>query len=829
MSGYDPTTIESKWQQVWADEATWEVPNPGDPGFDDSKPKSYVLEMLPYPSGEPHVGHLKCYAVGDAIAHFRRRHGFQVIHPMGYDAFGLPAENNAIKTGEPPRVATERSIASFRRQFREWGISIDWARELGTHTPEYYRWTQWIFLRLFEKGLAYRTEAPVQWCPKDATVLANEQVVDGRCERCGTEVIQRNLEQWFFRITEYAERLLADFDLLESWPEHVITMQRNWIGRSEGAEVVFRCEEVDLDFPVFTTRPDTLFGATFFVLAPEHPELKRLVAGTPAEDAVREYVDRVGRESAEERGAEDREKTGVPLGRSVVNPVNGEEIPMFVADYVLMEYGTGAIMAVPGHDSRDYEFARKFDLPVVRVIEGEDPEAAREEAGLPYPGDGPMTGSGRFDGKGNREAYDEIVEWLRAEGRGRPSVNYRLRDWLVSRQRYWGAPIPVVYCEACGVVPVPDDQLPVELPEIEDYAPQGKSPLAAAEDWVATECPRCQAPARRETDTMDTFVDSSWYFIRYLDPQNDEAPWDRAAADHWLPVDQYIGGVEHAILHLMYARFFTKALADIGRLDVQEPFANLFAQGMITRDGAKMSKSRGNTVSPGDYVERYGADTARTYVCFMGPPERGGDWTDEGVEGVNRFLSRLWRLCEEVRERTQPGEPDGAREGPARELLAKAHWAIDKSTRDFQRGFQFNTAISAVMELVNDAYRLKDGLFDDAAGGAALRFATATAASLIFPFAPHLGSEVYERLTGDRVWELPWPQADPAMLASDTVTLIVQVNGKLRDRIEAPAEAPKEELLALARASEKVARHLDGKEVVKEIVVPGKLVNLVVR
>jgi len=829
MAGYDPKAIERKWQQVWAEEKTWEVANPGQPGFDGSKPKSYVLEMLPYPSGEPHVGHLKCYAVGDAIAHFRRRHGFEVIHPMGYDSFGLPAENNAIKTGEPPRVATERSIESFQRQFREWGISIDWSRELATHTPEYYRWTQWIFLQLFERGLAYRTEAPVQWCPKDATVLANEQVVDGRCERCGTEVVQRNLEQWFFRITDYADRLLEDFELLESWPEHVITMQQNWIGRSEGAEVTFRCEEVDLDFPVFTTRPDTLFGATFFVLAPEHPELERLVAGTPAEEEVREYVNRVGRESAEERGAEDREKTGVPLGRSVVNPVNGESIPMFVADYVLMEYGTGAIMAVPGHDSRDYEFAQKFGLPVKRVIEGEDPELARDEQGLPYPGDGEMVDSGRFDGKHNREAYDAIVAWLREEGRGKSAVNYRLRDWLVSRQRYWGAPIPVVYCEECGIVPVPEEQLPLELPEIEDYAPQGKSPLAAAEDWVGTECPRCGAAARRETDTMDTFVDSSWYFLRYLDAENKDAAWDRTAADHWMPVDQYIGGVEHAILHLMYARFFTKALADLGSLGVQEPFANLFTQGMITRDGAKMSKSKGNTVSPGEYVERYGADTARTYVCFMGPPERGGDWTDEGVEGVNRFLSRLWRLCAEVGERAEAREAAAAAEGDARELLAKAHWAIDKATRDFNRGFQFNTVISAVMELVNEAYRLKDGLYGTPEGAESVRFATATAASLIFPFAPHLGAEVYERLTGERVWEQPWPQADPELLSSDTVTLVVQVNGKLRDRIEAPAEASKEELLQLARESEKVARHLDGGEIVKEIVVPGKLVNLVVR
>jgi len=835
VAGYDPKSIEAKWQQVWAEERTWEVANPGQPGYDGSKPKSYVLEMLPYPSGEPHVGHLKCYAVGDAIAHFRRRHGFEVIHPMGYDSFGLPAENNAIKTGEPPREATRRSIESFSRQFRSWGISIDWSRELATHTPEYYRWTQWIFLRLLERGLAYREEAPVQWCPEDATVLANEQVVDGRCERCGTEVEQRRLEQWFFKITEYADRLLADFELLESWPEHVVTMQRNWIGRSEGAEVVFRCDEVGVDFPVFTTRPDTLFGATFFVLAPEHPELERLVAGTPAEDEVREYVNRVARESAEERGAEDREKTGVPLGRSVVNPVNGEEIPMFVADYVLMEYGTGAIMAVPGHDARDYEFARRFDLPVQRVIEGEDPETACDPRGLPYAGDGQMTNSGRFDGSHNREAYEEIVAWLAEEGRGEAAVNYRLRDWLVSRQRYWGAPIPVVYCDACGsggapaIVPVPAEQLPVELPEVDDYAPQGRSPLAAAEDWVATECPRCGGPARRETDTMDTFVDSSWYFIRYLDPRNGQAAWDRAAADHWLPVDQYIGGVEHAILHLMYARFFTKALADLDTLSVQEPFANLFTQGMITRDGAKMSKSRGNTVSPAEYVERYGADTARTYVCFMGPPERGGDWSDEGVEGVHRFLSRLWRLCEELESRGGEGADAPVAEGEARGLLAKAHWAIDKATRDFQRGFQFNTAISAVMELVNEAYRLKDGLYADPAGVAAVRFATATAASLVFPFAPHLGAEVWERLEGGRVWESPWPEADPALLASDTFALVVQVNGKLRDRIEAPAGASEAELLALARESEKARRHLDGRQVVKEIVVPGKLVNLVVR
>jgi leucyl-tRNA synthetase len=832
MDRYDPSEIEARWRGVWEEEHTWEVPNPGQPGFDDSAPKCYVLEMLPYPSGDPHVGHLKNYAIGDAMAHYRRRNGFQVVHPMGFDAFGLPAENNAIKTGEPPRVATERSIEAYRKAFHRLGLSFDWARELSTHEPSYYRWTQWIFLQLLERGLAYRAEALVHWCPVDQTVLANEQVIDGHCERCGNLVEARQLEQWFFRITDYADRLLDDLDTID-WPEHVKTMQRNWIGRSHGAEVVFRCEDVGIDFPVFTTRPDTLFGATFFVLAPEHPDVERLAAGTEHEAAVRDYVNEATRWTPEERGSEERQKTGVPLGRTITNPVNGEQIPMFVADYVLMEYGTGAIMAVPGHDKRDYDFARAFDLPIRRVIAGTDPDESQDDEGLPYSGDGQMVNSGRFDGKQNREAYDEIVAWLESEGRGKPTVHYRLRDWLVSRQRYWGCPIPVVYCETDGIVPLPEDQLPVLLPEVDDYAPKGRSPLAAATDWVETECPRCGGPALRETDTMDTFVDSSWYFLRYLDAHNDHAAWDRAAVDYWMPVDQYIGGVEHAILHLMYARFFTKALADMGHLGVQEPFGRLFTQGMITRDGAKMSSSKGNVVSAAETVERYGADTARTYVCFMGPPAGGGDWTDESVEGVHRFLTRLWRLKEEIAERTSAGESEASAAGatgtPAGDLLRKAHWAIDKVTRDIERDFGFNTAIAAVMELVNEAYRVKDDLYGDAAGESALRFATATAASILFPFAPHLGCDVYEAMTGRRVWEDPWPKADPELLASDIFTLVVQVNGKRRAGVEAPADASREELVELARANAAVQRHIDGKEVVKEVVVPGKLVNLVVR
>jgi leucyl-tRNA synthetase len=834
-SRYDPQEIEPRWQAVWARERTWEVVNEGTavstPGDGARAQSSYVLEMLPYPSGEPHIGHLKVYSVGDAIAHYHRRLGRRVLHPMGYDAFGLPAENHAIKTGVHPRDSTAESIASFQRQFRRWGISIDWSRELATCEPDYYRWTQWIFLELFHAGLAYRKEAAVKWCPHDQTVLANEQVdAEGHCERCGALVEVRQLEQWFLRITDYAERLLSDLDEI-AWPEHVKTMQRNWIGRSEGAEVTFRCEELSSDYPVFTTRPDTLFGATFFVMAPEHPDVMRLAQGTEHERAVSEYINQALNETNEERGNAEKPKTGVPLGRTVTNPVNGEQIPMYVADYVLMEYGTGAIMAVPAHDERDYAFARAFDLPIRRVIEGvpedgSDTPAGTDEHGLPYTGDGPLVNSrADFDGKHNREALGAIVEWLDREGKGHASVNYRLRDWLVSRQRYWGCPIPIVYCERCGLVPVPVEHLPVRLPDIEDYTPKGRSPLAAAEDWVNTTCPSCSGSARRETDTMDTFVDSSWYFLRYCDARNDQAAWDPAVLREWMPVDQYIGGVEHAILHLLYARFFTKALADLGHLDFQEPFQALFTQGMVTKDGAKMSKSRGNVVSPAALVERYGADTARCYILFIGPPDQDADWSDEGMEGVHRFLSRLWRLVAETVDRGEEASSPAYRD-PADDdlkLMRKTHWAIEKVSGDLRR-FAFNTAIAAVMELLNECSRLRESVTVET-----LRFSLGTAASLLFPFAPHVCADMYERLTGARVWEEPWPQADPALLESDTYELVCQVNGKLRDRVQAAADASAEELKALCKAAPNVQAHLDGKEVVKEIVVPGKLVNLVVR
>jgi leucyl-tRNA synthetase len=812
---YDPKEIEPRWQRVWADERSWEVSNEPD-----GRPESYVLEMLPYPSGEPHIGHLKVYSVGDAVAHFHRRTGRRVLHPMAYDAFGLPAENQAIKTGQHPRESIDASIAAFQRQFREWGISIDWSREFATHEPSYYRWTQWIFLKLFERGLAYRKQAAVKWCPNDQTVLANEQVIDGRCERCGWEVEARQLEQWFFRITDYADRLVDDLDAIE-WPEHVKTMQRNWIGRSEGAEVTFRCDEMGIDYPVFTTRPDTLFGATFFVMAPEHPDVERLAAGTGQEDEVRRYVNHALTESSEERGAADKEKTGVFLGRHVVNPVNGERLPIYVADYVLMEYGTGAIMAVPAHDERDFAFAQRFDLPIRRVV------ADPEDGELPYSGDGRLVNSHpEFDGLPNRDALERIVAWLDREGKGHASVNYRLRDWLLSRQRYWGCPIPIIHCGRCGVVAVPEADLPVLLPDVRDYAPRGRSPLAAAEDWVNVRCPSCGGDARRETDTMDTFVDSSWYFLRYCDARNDERPWDRAALRAWMPVDQYIGGVEHAILHLMYARFFTKALADLGHLDVQEPFGRLFTQGMITRDGAKMSKSRGNVISPQAYVERFGADTARCYILFIGPPDQDADWSDSGVEGVHRFLGRLWRLSADVAA-TTPDEPAPAVLSDADlELLRKAHWAIEKVTNDMAGRFAFNTAIAAIMELTNTVSRRREE--GDAAPGA-LRFALSTAASLLFPFAPHTAADAYDRLTGMRVWEQPWPAADEAFLESDTYELVCQVNGRVRDRVQAPSAAERDELEALCVAAPNVRAHIDGRDVVKVVVVPRKLVNVVVR
>jgi leucyl-tRNA synthetase len=812
MERYEPKAIEEKWQRIWRDERAFEVPNPGPGELEAHSQKTYVLEMLPYPSGDLHMGHVRNYMLGDVVAHFRRRHGFAVMRPMGFDAFGLPAENAAIQEGANPRDATDRNIAAIRTQMERMGWAIDWSRVLATHEPGYYRWTQWLFLRFFEKGLAYRKEAPVKWCPNDQTVLANEQVVDGRCERCGAEVEARNLEQWFFKITDYADALLDEMALLEEWPERVLTMQRNWIGRSAGADLIFRVDELGDEVEVFTTRPDTLYGATFFVVAPEHPLVPRLVEGTEHEPEVLDYVRHSGARSAVER--EEKEKDGVFTGRYVLNPVNDERIPIWVADYVLMEYGTGAIMAVPAHDERDYAFAERYGLEIRRVVEpagGSEPLA--EGAFSAHTENERLVNSGDFSGMPANEGGRAIVEKLAEQGLARPTIRYRLRDWLLSRQRYWGAPIPVVFCEECGIVPVPDEDLPVLLPEVTEYLPKGRSPLAAAEDWVRTTCPRCGREARRETDTMDTFVDSSWYFLRYADPHNDHGPFDRELVDYWLPVNQYIGGVEHAILHLLYARFFVKVLNDLGLVGFREPFARLFTQGMLYRDGAKMSKSRGNVISPDEYVERHGADAVRMYLLFIGPVDQDAEWQDAGFEGIVRFLHRLWRI---VLEQSESPVVESVPDTP---LARKAHRTIAKVTDDIGRRFALNTPIAAVMELVNEIQRAPD---DPAA-----RFATETAVSLIQPYASHIAEELWERLGHERLWEHPWPEADPALLEVETVEVVVQVNGRIRDRLHVSPDTPDDELVALAHESARVQAHLDGADVARTVVVPGKLVNFV--
>jgi leucyl-tRNA synthetase len=804
---YDPKTIEEKWQRVWADTGADAVANPDDPASS-AEPKSYVVEMLPYPSGSLHMGHMLVYTIGDVVTRFRRRNGMHVLHPMGWDAFGLPAENAAIRGGGHPREMTERNIESIRASMQRAGWSYDWSRELSTHDPAYYRWQQWQFLRFLEQGLAYRKGAPVKWCPNDQTVLANEQVLgDGTCERCGALVESRVMEQWFFRITDYAQALLDDLDTVD-WPESIKARQRNWIGRSEGAEIDFRIAEWDEDVTVFTTRPDTLYGATFFVLAPEH----ELVARIESEE-VQAYVRRAAAKKTEERAAAE-EKTGVFTGLHAVNPVNGERLPVYVADYVLTDYGTGAIMAVPAHDTRDFAFAQAFGLPVRQVVRPADREVDESEPYVAHTEGEVLVNSAEFDGLQAPEGGRRIVERLAAEGRGRFAVNYRLRDWGFSRQRYWGSPIPVVYCDECGIVPVPDDELPVVLPEIEDYKPKGRAPLEQAEDWVRTACPRCGGEGRRETETMDTFVDSAWYFLRYCDPHNESAPFSREIVDYWNPVDLYIGGVDHATMHMIYARFWMKVLNDLGYIGFREPFAAFFSNGWVTSGKTKISKRAGASVGPADVIDRYGADPARLSILFLGPADQDMEWTEEATEAMGRWVRRLWRVVGEVAEHAPAGEPAG---GP---LARKAHETIAKVTDDVGRRYAFNTGISAVMELVNELSRDPHGT--DA------RFAAETAVSLIEPYAPHVAAELWERLGHERLWEQPWPTADPAMLERETIEVVLQVNGKLRDRLQVPASISEDELVAMALESERVRAHLNGGEPRKTIVVPGKLVNFVV-
>jgi len=832
---YDPAGTEARWQGIWEAEKAFHaepVARDGEVVPVPDVPKAYVLEMLPYPSGEIHMGHVKNYTMGDVVAHHRRRTGHVVFHPMGYDAFGLPAENAAIRTGEPPAEVTARNIASIRTQLKRLGFSIDWDVEISTADPEYYRWTQWIFVRFLEKGLVERREAAVNWCPTDQTVLANEQVVDGLCERCKSPVELRQLPQWFLRITDYAQALLDDMDLLVDWPDRVLTMQRNWIGRSVGARVEFQLDDGSATIPVFTTRPDTLHGATFFLMAPEHPMVPRLVEGRPEQADVTAYVGTAARTAVAERSSAERPKTGVFTGRHVINPVNGEQIPVWVADYVLMDYGTGAIMAVPGHDDRDFAFATTFGLPITRVIaeDGVAADAPLEEA---MTGPGLLVNSDVLDGMEVEQAKETMCAWLAERDLGDATVGFRLRDWLISRQRYWGAPIPVVNCDTCGVVPVPDDQLPVLLPHIDDYAPKGQSPLESATEWLATVCPTCGAAARRETDTMDTFVDSSWYFLRYTAPHYSEGPFSREVADYWMPVDQYIGGVEHAILHLLYARFFTKVMYDLGLVSTREPFARLFTQGMIHHQGAKMSKSRGNVVPPDEIIQRFGADTLRLYILFMGPAADDAEWADSGVEGQRRFLDRVWRLVMNLPEDgagVRPTAAELAGDDAALALVRKAEATVDKVSQDIGERFSFHTAISAIQELVNQATRdAGDGSLDTPAGHRALHHAARTTVSLLFPFAPHMTSELWERMgNGQHLYREAWPTADPAFLVTDTVTVVIQVNGKLRDRVEVSPDIAEDALLEMALALPKVEAALGGAEIKRKIVVPGKLVNLVV-
>ncbi|MDI3525140.1 MAG: leucyl-tRNA synthetase [Candidatus Atribacteria bacterium] len=823
MSNFYPfEEIEKKWQKAWEEQRIFETTE--DPG----RKKFYVLEMFPYPSGDPHMGHVKNYVIGDVIARYFIRKGYNVLHPMGFDAFGLPAENAAIQHGIHPAVWTYEKIDRMREVLKQLGITYDWRREVITCDPGYYKFTQWFFLQFYKNGLAYKKEGPVNWCPSCATVLANEQVVDGACERCGTPVEKKLLNQWYFRITKYAEALLEDMKLLGNWPERVLTMQRNWIGKSEGANIDFFQPDLGEKITVFTTRPDTIFGVTFFVLAPEHPLVERLVKGTPKEEEVRKFKERISKKSEIERTSDLSDKEGLALEKDVVHPITGQRIPIWVADYVLLEYGSGAVMGVPAHDERDFAFAKKYGLPIIPVIQPPD----GDWNGECYSGDGIMINSGAFSGLLSEEGKKKIIAFLKEQGLGDAAVSYRLRDWLISRQRYWGAPIPIIYCEQCGEVPVPEKDLPVLLPENVDFRPTGPSPLALCESFVNTTCPQCGGPARRETDTMDTFVCSSWYYLRYCSPWEKDRPFNPEHVRYWMPVDQYIGGVEHAILHLLYSRFFVKVLNDLGLVPFREPFTNLFAQGMVTKDGAKMSKSKGNTVSPREIIQKYGTDTVRLFILFAGPPELDMEWSDQGVEGAFRFLNRVWNIAREIMY-MQSNQQVPIDENWMRNLERKVHQTIFRVDRDTRERFHFNTAISAIMELVNE---LSESLRFLSEKGAhpeekkLMTWALKQLVSILNPFAPHLSEEIWSLLGEKSFLSLaPWPEYDAEKMLTETVTIVVQINGKVRSKIEANRDASKEAVLEQALRDDKVQNWLDQKEIQKVIYVPNKLINLVVR
>ena len=822
---YDFKTIETKWQKIWEDEQAFKTTE------DKSKEKFYVLEMFPYPSGKLHMGHVRNYSIGDVLARFKKMAGYNVLHPMGYDSFGLPAENAAIQNNVEPAKWTYENMDEMDKQLKSMGLSYDWDRKVATCKPDYYRWMQWIFIQFYKKGLAYKKDNPVNWCPSCQTVLANEQVVDGKCERCHTEVTKKNLSQWYLKITYYADKLLDNLDTLEGWPDKVKTMQRNWIGKSYGANINFKIKDSDKVLEVFTTRADTLFGATYMVMSPEHPYVDELVKGLENESEVKDYQEKVRHMSDIERTSTTNEKTGVFTGRYAINPVNNKEIPIYISDYVLMGYGTGAIMAVPAHDQRDFDFATKFGLEIIPVVDPEDESIDLYNLKEAFVAEGKMINSGQFDGLNNRDAIPKMIDWLNEQGIGDKTVNYRLRDWLISRQRYWGTPIPMIYCEDCGWVPEKEENLPILLPTDVEFTGKGESPIASSKSFVDTVCPCCGKPAKREIDTMDTFLDSSWYFLRYTDAHNEELPFAKDKADYWMNVDQYIGGVEHAILHLMYARFFQMFLHDIGMSNVEEPFKNLLTQGMVIKDGAKMSKSLGNVVSPAEIQAKYGSDTARLFILFAAPPEKELDWSDEGVEGSYRFLGRVYRLVyeyiNEIRGASSvPSDFDASNEND-KSLNLMINSTIKKVSDDVSERFNFNTAIASIMELVNEMYKYKQNaemnlpLFNKA---------VETLVTILSPFTPHICEELWSMLGHtDRLYNKSWPQYDESALVRDEVLIVVQINGKLKEKLMLPNNSSKEVIEEAALKLDKVKEELSGKEIVKVIVVPNKIINFAVK
>ena len=806
MSVYNFKDVETKWQHKWEETNQYKTDT-----RDTSKPLYYTLEMFPYPSGKIHMGHVRNYSIGDVVARFKKMEGYNVLHPMGWDSFGLPAENAAIKHGVHPHKWTMANIEDMKAQLKLLGLSYDWEREVATSTPEYYRFTQEIFLKFLEAGLAYKKKSFVNWCPSCETVLANEQVVQGQCERCDAVVVKKDLEQWYFKTTAFAEELLNDLDTLDGWPEKVKTMQRNWIGKSNGAELRFDIEGTDKSMTVYTTRPDTTYGVTFMVLAPESELVQELVAGTEYEADVNAFVQKMHTKTEIERTSSDAEKEGMFIGKYVINPVNGNKIPVWIANYVLADYGTGAIMAVPAHDDRDKEFAQKYNLDIIPVIDE----------------DNKMINSEEFNGMDASKAFDGIVEKLAKENRGKKTVNYRLRDWLLSRQRYWGCPIPVVYCDDCGIVPVDKKDLPVLLPTDVEFTGKGESPLTTSKEFATTACPCCGKEARREVDTMDTFVDSSWYFLRYIDPKNTEEPFSKEMVNKWMPVDQYIGGVEHAIMHLLYSRFFVKAFKSMGMLDFDEPFKNLLTQGMVLMDGSKMSKSKGNTVSPIEIINKYGADTARLFVLFAAPPERDLDWSEQGVEGCFRFLNRVYRLVDELAEVAKSNAEVKAVTKEDKAMRLVIHSTLKKVTADLSEKFGFNTAIAALMELINEMYKYKEL---DTRNDGIIREGIETIVTILAPFTPHVGEELWTMIGKEgSVFNISWPSYDESALVQDEVEVIVQVNGKLRAKVSMDANISREDMEKVAMEDAKVQAAIEGKNVVKVIAVPKKLVNIVVK